>query len=72
MPASGISLAPPLEDDYRPCESQLSSALAISGNDASIAPGVDRNTIFVAVWGDDRPTLGSNRLGRGLTPFEKR
>jgi hypothetical protein len=49
-----------------------SSALAISGNDASIAPGVDRNTIFVAVWGDDRPTLGSNRLGRGLTPFEKR
>ena len=49
-----------------------SSALAISGNDASIAPGVDRNTIFVAAWGDDRPILGSNRLGRGLTPFEKR
>jgi hypothetical protein len=49
-----------------------SNALAISGNDASIAPGVDRNTIFVAVWGEDRPTLGSNRLGRGLTPFEKR
>ncbi len=49
-----------------------SNALAISGNDASIAPGVDRNTIFVAVWGNDRPTLGSNRLGRGLTPFEKR
>jgi hypothetical protein len=49
-----------------------SNALAISGNDASIAPGVDRSTIFVAVWGDDKPTLGSNRLGRGLTPFEKR
>jgi Right handed beta helix region len=49
-----------------------SSALAISGNDAKIAEGVDRNTIFVAVWGEDRPTLGSNRLGRGLTPFEKR
>ncbi len=49
-----------------------SNALAISGNDASIAPGVDRDTIFVAVWGDDRPQLGSNRLGRGLTPFEKR
>jgi hypothetical protein len=49
-----------------------SNALAISGNDASIAPGVDRNTIFVAVWGEDRPKLGSNRLGRGLTPFEKR
>jgi hypothetical protein len=49
-----------------------SNGLAISGNDASIAPGVDRNTIFVATWGDDRPVLGSNRLGRGLTPFEKR
>jgi Right handed beta helix region len=49
-----------------------SNALAISGNDATIAPGVDRNTIFVAVWGEDRPTLGSNRLGRGLSPFEKR
>jgi hypothetical protein len=49
-----------------------SNGLAISGNDASIAPGVDRNTIFVAVWGDDQPVLGSNRLGRGLTPFEKR
>jgi Right handed beta helix region len=49
-----------------------SNGLAISGNDASIAPGVDRDTIFVATWGDDRPVLGSNRLGRGLTPFEKR
>jgi hypothetical protein len=52
--------------------SRSSNALAISGNDASIAPGVDRNTIFVATWGDDQPQLGSNRLGRGLTPFEKR
>jgi hypothetical protein len=49
-----------------------SNALAISGNDASIVPGINRNTIFVAVWGDDQPTLGSNRLGRGLTPFESR
>jgi hypothetical protein len=49
-----------------------SNALAISGNDASIVPGVNRDTIFLAVWGDDQPTLGSNRLGRGLAPFEKR
>jgi hypothetical protein len=49
-----------------------SAALAISGNDASIAAGVNRNTVFVAVWGDDRPTIGSNRLSAGLTPFEKR
>jgi hypothetical protein len=49
-----------------------SAGLAISGNDASIAPGVDRNTIFVADWSGDRLTLGANRLGRGLSPFEKR
>ncbi len=49
-----------------------STGLAISGNDASIAPGVDRNTIFVADWSGDSLTLGANRLGRGLAPFEKR
>jgi hypothetical protein len=49
-----------------------SAGLAISGNDASIAPGIDRNTVFVADWSGDRLALGSNRLGRGLTPFEKR
>ncbi len=49
-----------------------SAGLAISGNDASIAAGVDRNTIFVADWSGDRLTLGANRLGRGLSPFEKR
>jgi hypothetical protein len=48
------------------------NALAISGNDASMATGLERNTIFVAMRGDNRPTLGSNRLGRGLTPFEMR
>jgi hypothetical protein len=49
-----------------------SSGLAISGNDASIAPDVNRNTIFVADWSGDRLMLGANRLGRGLSPFEKR
>ncbi len=49
-----------------------SAGLAISGNDAAIAPGVDRNTIFVADWSGDRLMLGANRLGRGLSPFEKR
>ncbi len=49
-----------------------SGGLAISGNDASIAPGVNRNTIFVADWSGDRLALGANRLGRGLSPFEKR
>jgi hypothetical protein len=49
-----------------------SAGLAISGNDASIATGVDRNTIFLADWSGDRMMLGANRLGRGLSPFEKR
>jgi hypothetical protein len=49
-----------------------SAGLAISGNDASIAAGVNRNTIFVADWSGDRLALGANRLGRGLSPFEKR
>jgi hypothetical protein len=49
-----------------------STGLAISGNDASIAPNVNRNTIFVAAWGEGSPTIGSNRLGRGLSPFEQR
>ena len=49
-----------------------SAGLAISGNDASIALGVNRSTIFVADWSGDRLMLGANRLGRGLSPFEKR
>jgi hypothetical protein len=49
-----------------------SAGLAVSGNDASIATGVDRNTIFLADWSGDRLMLGANRLGRGLSPFEKR
>ncbi len=49
-----------------------SAGLAISGNDASLATGVDRNTVFLADWSGDQVVLGANRLGRGLKPFEKR
>ncbi|MCC6479577.1 right-handed parallel beta-helix repeat-containing protein [Sphingorhabdus sp.] len=49
-----------------------SAGLAISGNDASLATGVDRNTVFLADWSGDSIVLGANRLGRGLKPFEKR
>jgi Right handed beta helix region len=49
-----------------------SAALNISNNDASIAPGVDRETIFVADWSGQRINLGANRLGRGLKPYERR
>ena len=51
---------------------QSSAGLSINANEASIAPGVDRETVFVADWSGDRLALGGNRLGRGLKPFEKR
>ena len=51
---------------------QSSTGLSISANEASIAPGVDRETVFLADWSGDRIALGGNRLGRGLKPFDRR
>lgn len=51
---------------------QSSSGLSINANDASIAPGVGREAVFVAHWSGDRLALGGNRLGRGVKPIEKR
>ena len=51
---------------------QSSAGLSISANEASIASGVDRETVFLADWSGDRIALGGNRLGRGLKPFERR
>ena len=49
-----------------------STGLSITNNDASIAVGVERNTVFLADWSGERISLGANRLGRGLKPFERR
>ncbi len=49
-----------------------SAGLAIAGNDARLAPGVERETVFVADWSGDIGAIGENRLGRGLTPYRKR
>src|SRR3569623_1890963 len=49
-----------------------STGLTIVGNDARMAPGVGRNTTFVADWSGDRLALGENTLGPGLKRFEKR
>ena len=49
-----------------------SAGLAIVGNDARLAPGVDRDTTFVADWSGDTLALGENALGEGLKRFEKR
>jgi hypothetical protein len=53
-------------------KTQSSTGLSISANEASIAPGVERQTVFLADWSGDRIALGGNRLGRGLKPFERR
>ncbi len=49
-----------------------SAGLAIVGNDARLAPGVERSTVFVADWSGDALALGENALGPGLKRFEKR
>lgn len=49
-----------------------SQGLHISGNDARLAPGVNRQTTFVADWSGDHLAIGENNLGRGLKAFEKR
>ena len=49
-----------------------SNGLSIAGNDARLAPGVERATVFVADWSGDRLALGDNRLGLGLKRFERR
>jgi len=49
-----------------------STGLEIFDNSASLAPGVSRNTWFVANWSRDRIPLGQNRLGKGLTAYQQR
>ncbi|RJY09420.1 right-handed parallel beta-helix repeat-containing protein [Aurantiacibacter aquimixticola] len=49
-----------------------SSDLRVVGNDARLAPGVERNTVFVADWSGQMGGVDENRLGRGLTPYEVR
>ena len=53
-------------------QTHSSTGLAIVGNDARLAPGVERDTTFVADWSGDQLALGENALGPGLKRFEKR
>lgn len=52
--------------------SYSSAGLQIFGNDASLAPGVERATWFVANWSRDAIPLGQNRLGKGLSTYDQR
>lgn len=49
-----------------------SAGLVIDGNDARFAPGVRRESAFVADWSGDRLEIGPNKLGPGLKRFERR
>ncbi len=49
-----------------------SAGLAISGNNARMAPGVDFPTVFVINWTGDRMSVGENEIGAGLTRYEAR
>jgi hypothetical protein len=46
--------------------------LAITGNDARLAPAVRRNTVFVADWSGAQLSVADNALGQGLKAFERR
>ncbi|RED17604.1 right-handed parallel beta-helix repeat-containing protein [Parasphingopyxis lamellibrachiae] len=49
-----------------------STGLVIAGNRAALAPGVRRNTWFVADWSGDALRIGENSLGRGISVFDSR
>lgn len=60
-----ITVAPESRDNR-------SVGLAVSDNQASLAPGVGWSTVFVADWSHEPLKLGPNRLGSGIRPFEAR
>ena len=49
-----------------------SGGLDIRDNEARLAPGVRRNTFFVADWTGEQLALGANDLGEGIAPFDRR
>jgi hypothetical protein len=49
-----------------------SQVLSITNNRASIAPGANRQTIFVADWTHEPLRISANQLGAGLRAFEER
>ncbi|MDE8650922.1 right-handed parallel beta-helix repeat-containing protein [Novosphingobium album (ex Liu et al. 2023)] len=49
-----------------------SEGLVVEGNNARFAPGISRQSAFVANWSNDRLAIGSNTIGNGLIRYEKR
>lgn len=46
--------------------------LTVERNDARLAPGIRRDTAFVADWSGDAIAVGANNLGPGLARLERR
>lgn len=51
---------------------QSSVGLVVADNEASLAPGMDKGTAFVADLSGDRLAIGANRFGAGVKRFEQR
>lgn len=49
-----------------------SRGLVVAGNQAALAPGVERDTAFVADLSGESYRVADNRLGAGIRTFEKR
>lgn len=49
-----------------------SDGLTIEGNDARFAPGISRNSTFVADWSGEKLRIGKNSLGPGLKITDSR
>jgi hypothetical protein len=49
-----------------------SAGLVLTDNDASLAPGMDKPTVFVADWSGEVTRIGANRLGPRIGKYEKR
>jgi len=49
-----------------------SDGLVVAGNTARFAPGVDRNSVFVADWSGQVRQIADNRLSEGLARYEQR
>ncbi len=49
-----------------------SAGLTVSANRASIAPGIQRTSTFVADWTREAIRLTGNQLGAGLKPYDQR
>jgi hypothetical protein len=60
-----ITVAPEARDNP-------SAGLAVSGNKASLAPGVTWPTVFVADWSHEPLKIGANQLAKGIAAFETR